>query len=78
MAGARSGCTQGQAVVIGLLMAVLLLLPAAIAVIGIALFASLSPTFVLVVGAVVVLWVFAGGTVGAALGGASARRSATG
>ena len=78
MAGARSGCTQGQAVVIGLLMAVLLLLPAAIAVIGIALFASLSPTFVLVVGGVAVLWIFAGGTVGAALGGASARCSATG
>ena len=78
MAGARSACTQGQAVLIGLLMAGLLLLPAAIAVMGIALFASLSLSFVLVVVGVAVLWIFAGGTVGAALGGASARRSATG
>ena len=78
MAGARSACTQGQAVVVGLLMAVLLLLPAAIAVMGIALFASLSPSFVLVVVGTAVLWIFAGGTIGAALGGASARRSATG
>lgn len=78
MAGARSACSQGQAVLIGLLMAVLLLLPAAIAGMGIALFAGLSLSFVLVVVGVAVLWVFAGGTVGAALGGASARRSAIG
>ena len=78
MAGARSACTQGQAVLIGLLMAGLLLLPAAIAVMGIALFASLSLSFVLVVVGMAVLWIFAGGTVGAALGGASARRSAAG
>ncbi len=78
MAGARCACTQGQAAVIGLLMAMLLLLPAGIAVMGVALFAALSPSFVLVVVGVAVLWIFAGGTVGAALGGASARRSATG
>ena len=78
IAGARSACTQGQALLIGLLMAVLLLLPAAIAAMGIALFAGFSPNFVLMVAAAAVLWIFAGGTVGAALGGASARRSATG
>ncbi|MDE2837804.1 MAG: hypothetical protein OXL97_09935 [Chloroflexota bacterium] len=78
IAGARCACTQGQAVLIGLLMAALLLVPAAIAVMGIALFADLSANFVLLVVAVAVLWVFAGGTVGAALGGASARRSAIG
>lgn len=78
MAGARSTCTQGQAVLIGLLMAAFLLLPAGVAAMGIALFADLSMNFVLVFGGVVVLWVFAGGTVGAAIGGASARRSAAG
>ena len=78
MAGVRCACTQGQAVLIGLLMAVFLLLPAVIAVMGIALFAELPANFVLVVAGVAVLWVFAGGTVGAALGGVSARRSATG
>ena len=78
MAGARSACSQGQAVLIGLLMAAFLLLPAAIAVMGLALFAGFSANFVLALGGAVVLWVFAGGTVGAALGGASARRSATG
>ena len=77
MAGTRSACTQGQALLIGLLMAVLLLLPAAVAVMGVALFAQLSAGFVLVVVGAAVLWVFAGGTVGAALGGASARRSAS-
>ena len=76
MAGTRSACTQGQALLIGLLMAVLLLFPAVIAVMGVALFAQLSANFVLVVVGAAVLWVFAGGTVGAALGGASARRSA--
>jgi hypothetical protein len=76
MAGVRSACTQGQAVVIGFLMAVLLLLPAVVAAMGIALFADLSANFVLMVAGVAVLWIFAGGTVGAALGGASARRSA--
>ena len=78
VAGARSACTQGQAVLIGLLMAALLLLPVGIAVMGIALFAALSADFVLVLGGVTVLWVFAGATVGAALGGASARRSDNG
>lgn len=78
MAGARSACTQGQAVLIGLLMAILLLLPAVIAVMGVALFAELPANFVLVVTGGAVSWIFAGGTVGAALGGASARRSAIG
>ena len=78
MAGARIACTQGQAMLIGLLMAVFLLLPAVVVVMGIALFAELSANFVLGVVGVAVLWVFAGGTVGAALGGASARRSAIG
>ena len=78
MAGARCACTQGQAVLIGLLMAVFLALPAAVAVLGLALFADLSLSFVAVLTAGVVLWIFAGGTVGAALGGASARRSAVG
>ena len=77
MAGVRSACTQGQAMVIGLLMAVLLLLPAVVAAMGIARFADLSANFVLMVAGVAVLWIFAGGTVGAALGGASARRSAS-
>lgn len=78
MAGARTACTQGEAVVIGLIMAALLLTPAFIAALGLALFADLSASFVLVLGAAAVLWMFAGGTVGAALGGASARRSAAG
>ena len=78
MAGTRSACTQGQAVLIGLLMAVLMLLPAVVAAMGIALFAELPANFVLGVVGVVVLWMFAGATVGAALGGASARRSAAG
>ncbi|MCY4583731.1 MAG: hypothetical protein OXE50_13200 [Chloroflexi bacterium] len=78
MAGARSACTQGQAVLIGLLMAVFLTIPAAVAVLGVALFADLSLSFVATFTAGVVFWVFAGGTVGAALGGASARRSAIG
>ncbi len=77
MAGVRSACTQGQALLIGLLMAVLLLFPAVVAVMGIALFADLSMNFVMVVTGGAVLWIFAGGTVGAALGGASARRSAS-
>ena len=78
MAGARSACTQGQALLIGLLMAALLTLPAIAGVLAIARFADISLSFVATLTAVVVLWVFAGGTVGAALGGASARRSATG
>ena len=78
MAGVRGACTQGQAVLIGLLMATLLALPAVVAALGIALFADLSLSFAAMLTAGVVLWVFAGGTVGAALGGASARRSATG
>lgn len=77
MAGARSACTQGQALLIGLLMAALLALPAAVAVLGVALFADLSLSFVAMVTAGAVLWVFAGSTVGAALGGASTRRSST-
>ena len=76
VAGARCACTQGQAVLIGLLMAALLLFPAAVAVTGIALFVGLPANFMLAVAGAVVLWIFAGGTVGAALGGASARRSA--
>lgn len=78
MAGARSACTQGQAVLLGLLMAVFLMLPAVVAALAIALFADLSLSFVATLTAVVVFWIFAGGTVGAALGGASTRRSATG
>lgn len=76
VAGARSACTQGQALLVGLLMAALLLLPAAIGALGLVRFAGFSSNFVLVLGGVLVLWVFAGGAVGAALGGASARRSA--
>lgn len=78
MAGARCACTQGEAVLIGLLMAALLLVPAAIVALGLALFVGFSSNFALVLGALLVLWIFAGGTVGAALGGASARRSAAG
>ena len=78
MAGVRCACTQGQALLIGLLMAGLLLLPAAVAAMGVALFASLSWSVVLLLGGGALFWIFAGGTVGAALGGATARRSAIG
>ncbi len=78
MAGARSACTQGQAMLIGVVMAVLLTLPVAVAVLGVALLADLSLSFVATLTGGVVFWIFAGGTVGAALGGASTRRSASG
>ncbi len=76
IAGARSSCTPGQALGIALLMACILALP----IFGGALILLLvSPSafpssWVVSLGLALVVWFGLSGTLGAALGGASARR----
>ncbi len=79
IAGARSSCTQGQALGIGLLMAGILTLP----VFGGGLLllliwpSALPSPWVVSLGLALVVWFGLSGALGAALGGASARRQAS-
>ncbi len=72
IAGARSSCTQGQAINIGLLMACILTLPVSGG--GLLLLLIWPASLVVPLGLALVLWFGLSGALGAALGGASARR----
>ena len=76
MAGARTACSQGQALLLGLLMALLLAAPVMGILLALARFDLVSGGLALALWGGLLGWFFAGGVVGSALGGASARRSA--
>ena len=76
IAGTRSSCTQGQAINIGLLMACILTLPVSGGGLLLLLIwpSALPASLVVPLGLALVLWFGLSGALGAALGGASARR----
>ena len=77
IAGARLGCTPGQAVGVAGLMAGILALPVLAACAAVRLIDADFPTsWALGLAAALLVWFGGNGAVGAALGGASARRKA--
>ena len=77
MAGVRAECSQGQALLLGLLMAALLAAPVMGILLLIAWLDWIPASWAIWVGGGLLGWFFAGGVVGSALGGASARRAAS-
>ncbi len=75
LAGARTNATPNQALIIGPVMALILTVPILMIFLSVSLLFDFGTSFVLIGGLIYALYVAALGTLGAAVGGARARRS---